>query len=73
MPRDLERRLQAVEIVAVEIEQIDTITRVWIELSNGMLRGRRGETITRDAFKLVCSRHPFVVILPDNGRDATEP
>jgi hypothetical protein len=44
VPRDLERRLQA-----VEIEQADTITGVWIELSDGMIRGRRGETITRDA------------------------
>jgi hypothetical protein len=68
VPRDLERRLQT-----VEIEQTDTITRVWIELSDGMIRGRRGETITRDAFKLVCSGLPFVVILPDNGRDPTRP
>jgi hypothetical protein len=29
-----------------------------------------GETITRDAFAVVCSGLAFVIILPDNGRDA---
>jgi hypothetical protein len=69
MRRDLERRLQA-----VEIEQVETITgEVWIELGDGMLHGPRAETITREALKSVCSRLPFVLIFPDNGRDATGP
>jgi hypothetical protein len=64
MRKVLERRLQA-----VEIEQTDTITEVWIEQGDNVLRGARGETITRDAFEVVCSRLAIVVSLPDNGRD----
>jgi hypothetical protein len=65
MRKVLERRLQA-----VEIEQTDTITEVWIEQGDNVLRGPRGETITRDAFAVVCSHLALIVILPDNGRDA---
>jgi hypothetical protein len=43
---------------------------VWIELADGKMRGPRGETLTPDAFELVRSGLPGVVILPDNGRDA---
>ena len=69
MRRDLERRLQD-----VETGQAKSIAgEVWIELRDGMLHGPRGETITQDAFAVVCSRLPFVLILPDNGRDATGP
>jgi len=47
MRNGLERRLQA-----IEIEQAETMTgEVWIELHDGMLRGRRGETVARDASK----------------------
>jgi hypothetical protein len=42
---------------------------VWIELRNGMMRGPRGEIISRAAFELACSGLATVVILPDNGRD----
>ncbi len=69
MRRDLESRLQAVETASA-----GTIAgEVWIELRDGMLHGPRGETITQDAFAVVCSRLPFVLILPDNGRDAMGP
>jgi hypothetical protein len=69
MRRELERRLQAFETAQTR----PIAAEVWIELRDGMLRGPRGEQITRDAFKLVCSRLPAVVILPDNGRDAPTP
>jgi hypothetical protein len=66
MRRNLESRLQAVEAAPAE-----TITgEVWIELRDGMLHGPRGETITQEAFKSVCSRLPFVLVLPDNGRES---
>jgi hypothetical protein len=68
MQRDLERRLQAVETAQVGAN----VCEVWIKLRNHMY-GPRGETITRDAFDVVCSRLALVVILPDNGRDATRP
>jgi hypothetical protein len=69
MRRELERRLQAFETA-----QTRTIAaEVWIELSDGTLRGPRGEQITRDAFETVCARFSVVVILPDNGRDAPTP
>jgi hypothetical protein len=64
--RDLERRLQAVETAQVGAN----VCEVWIKLRNDMYCGPRGETITRDAFDVVCSRLALVVILPDNGRDA---
>ena len=66
MRRDLERRLQTVETTRAGANAIE----VWIKLRNGMYCGPRGETITRDAFAVVCSRLALVVILPDNGRDA---
>lgn len=69
MRRELERRLQAFETARTRTISAE----VWIELHDGMLRGPRGEMITRAAFKLVCSRLSIVVILPDNGRDATRP
>jgi hypothetical protein len=69
MRRDLERRLQA-----VELSQTGTVAgEVWIELCDGTLRGSRGATITLDAFEAVCSRLALVMILPDNGRDASRP
>jgi hypothetical protein len=69
MRRDLEYRLQAVETAQVGAGAIE----VWIELCNGMFCGPRGETITRDAFAVVCSRLALIVILPNNGRDAKRP
>ena len=52
MRRDLESRLQAVEIA-----QGGSIAgEVWIELRDGMQHGPRGETITQAAFDLVCPR-----------------
>ncbi len=66
MRRDLERRLQTVETARAGAN----VCEVWIEQSDNMLRGPRGETITRDAFAVVCYRLALVVILPDNGRDA---
>jgi hypothetical protein len=69
MRRILEGRLRA-----VETKQAASVAgEVWIELVDGMLRGPRGETITPEAFKSVSACLPFVVILPDNGRDAKRP
>ena len=62
----LQRRLQAAETARVEAGVIE----VWIEMCNGMFCGPQGETITRDAFAVVCALHALIVILPDNGRDA---
>lgn len=66
MRRDFERRLQAVETACAGAN----VCEVWIVQNDNSLRGPRGETITRDAFDVVCSRLGLVVILPDNGRDA---
>jgi hypothetical protein len=65
MPKDFERRLRAVETASAEANTCE----VWIELRNGMMRGPRGEIISRAAFELACSGLAIVVILPDNGRD----
>jgi hypothetical protein len=65
MRRDLERRLRAVEIVRPGANA----GQVWIQQSDGMLRGPRGEIITRDAFEVVRSSFATILILPDNGRD----
>jgi hypothetical protein len=43
--------------------------RLWIVLSNGMLRGPHGEMMTRDEFDAALPRKGTVVVLPDNGRD----
>ena len=66
MRRDLDRRLQTVETARAGANA----NEVWIELRNGMYCRPRGETITRDAFAVVCSRLALVVIIPENGRDA---
>jgi hypothetical protein len=69
MRRHLESRLQA-----VETSQAGTVAgEVWIELRDGTLRGPRGAAITPDAFEAVCSRLAHVMILPDNGCDASRP
>ena len=69
MLRKLEFRLQT-----VEVEQTDPATgEVWIQLDGGRLRGPRGETITRAEFDLICACLPFVLLLPDNGRDMPRP
>jgi hypothetical protein len=65
MPKDFERRLRAAETASAEANTCE----VWIELRNGMMRGPRGEIISRAAFELACSGLATVVILPDNGRD----
>jgi hypothetical protein len=67
--RDFERRLQAVETAQVGANPCV----VWIEQSDNMLRSPRGETITRRTFEVVRSAIATIVILPDNGRDATRP
>jgi hypothetical protein len=65
MSKRFERRLRAMETSSVEANTGE----VWIELSDGMMRGPRGEVISRAAFELACSRLAAVVILPDNERD----
>jgi hypothetical protein len=69
MRRDLESRLPAVETKQAG----STAGEVWIEMGNGMLGGPRGETITPEAFRSVSAHLPFVLVLPDNGRDAKIP
>jgi hypothetical protein len=39
--------------------------------NNGMMRGPRGEMISRDAFEQASPGLNAVIILPDNGRDTT--
>ena len=65
MPKDFERRLRAAETASAEANTCE----VWIELRNGMMRGPRGEIISRAALELACSGLATVVILPDNERD----
>jgi hypothetical protein len=67
MRKNLERRLRNAEIKRAGTESVE----VWIILNNGMMRGPRGETISRDAFEEASSGLNAVIILPDNGRDAT--
>jgi hypothetical protein len=67
--RDLEGRLQAVETARAGAKACE----VWIEQNDNMLRGPWGETNTHDAFEVVRSAIATIVILPDNGRDATRP
>jgi hypothetical protein len=69
MRRDLEFRLQAVETEQAE----PAAGKVRIQLGDGRFRDPHGETITPAAFNLVRARPPLVLILPDNGRDATRP
>ena len=52
-----ERRLQAVETARAAA----TVCEVWIEQRDGMLRGPRGEIITRDAFKDVALNSPLLL------------
>jgi hypothetical protein len=64
MLKAFERRLRAVEIANARGHDGE----VWIELRDGMMRGPRGERITRVQFE--AARSGFVtVVLPDNGRD----
>ena len=65
MLRTLQRRLQAVETPPARTE----VCQVWIEQSDGMLRGPRGQLVTGQAFEAACLGLRTVVILPDNGRD----
>jgi hypothetical protein len=67
--RDLKRRLQAVETGRAGAKACE----VWIEQNDKTLRGPSGETSIHDAFKVVHSAIATIVILPDNGRDATRP
>lgn len=66
MRRDLGRRLQAIEAS----QDKSRSGEVWIELADGRLCGPCGQTMARSEFDLACCRLPFVLILPDNGRDA---
>jgi hypothetical protein len=65
MRRDLENRLQAIETARAGAGTV----QIWIEQSDGMLRGPRGEVICRDEFEVRSSGVGTVVVLPDNGRD----
>ena len=68
MRRDLENRLQAIETARAGADSV----QIWIEQSDGMMRGPRGEVICRDAFELRSSGVGVMVVLPDNGRDKPE-
>ena len=68
MRRDLENRLQAIETARAGADSV----QIWIEQSDGMMRGPRGEVICRDAFELRSSGVGVIVVLPDNGRDKPE-
>ena len=68
MRRDLENRLQAIETARAGADSV----QIWIEQSDGMMRGPRGEVICRDAFELRSSGVGVTVVLPDNGRDKPE-
>jgi hypothetical protein len=52
MRRDLERRLRHLENTDAGRDAIET----WIDEGDGMLRGPRGERITRDVFNHLQSR-----------------
>lgn len=69
MRRELESRPQA-----VGAERAYPVTgEAWIKLADGMLRGHRDKTITAAEVDRLCARLPFVLLLPDNGRDAARP
>jgi len=65
MRRDRERRLQALEAVAVQT----SAGELWIELDGGMLRGPQGETVSKKTFEATSFGPGPILILPDNGRD----
>jgi hypothetical protein len=66
MRRDLERRLKAVETARLRAGGVE----IWIEQSNGILRGPRGKTISKDTFEATPCGTGAIVVLPDNGRDS---
>jgi hypothetical protein len=68
MRRGLELRLRA-----IETEAYPATGEVWIQLSDGRLRGPRGETVTPTEFNLICAGLSYVVVLPDSGRDMQRP
>jgi hypothetical protein len=66
MRRDLERRLKAVETAPLRAHSVE----IWIEQSNGILRGPRDEAISKDTFEAKPCDTGAIVVLPDNGRES---
>jgi hypothetical protein len=67
MRKDHERRLKAIEIARIRKNSCE----IWLILSDGSMRGPRGQVITQEAFEAYASGKPDTtfVVLPDNGRD----
>jgi hypothetical protein len=68
-----DRRLRQVEARAASGSQHQPPRwRVWIELSDGRMRGADGEIFPREEFEQRRLGADAIVVLPDNGRDGMQ-
>ena len=67
MRKDLERRLRRLEIAAARSRS--DVLEFWIDEGEGMIRGPRGEKITREAFFHLRSQETGVLMVHSYPED----